>query len=63
MPLHDNVRARRRKLKLTQPALAAAIGVSRQTIAMIEAGNRWPGKPTLDRLAEVLRTTPGRLID
>jgi predicted transcriptional regulator len=63
MPLPENVRARRRKLKLTQPALAAQIGVSRAAIAQIEAGKIWPAKATLYRLAEALRTTPGRLID
>lgn len=39
--------AKRKQAKLTQKALADAVGVDRSYIAQIESGMRWPSKPRL----------------
>ncbi|MDZ4177871.1 MAG: helix-turn-helix transcriptional regulator [Coriobacteriia bacterium] len=40
-------RNRRKVAELTQKALSEAVGVDRSYVAQIEAGSRWPSKPTL----------------
>lgn len=48
---------------LTQAQLAKRLGISVSTISMYEAGNREPSLDMLLSLSEVLRTTPGYLIN
>ena len=40
MALHENIRARRTQLKLSQEYVAEKLGVSRQAVAKWEAGKR-----------------------
>lgn len=47
--------ARRRELKLTQQALAAASGVAQTEISRIERGRQSPTLDTFSRLASALR--------
>jgi putative transcriptional regulator len=51
------VRRHRRALELTQAQLAEAVGVSRQTVVSIEAGDYAPSVYLALALAEVLGTT------
>jgi transcriptional regulator with XRE-family HTH domain len=60
--LKTNVRVRRGECDLTQQALADAVHVARPYIAQIESGARIPTMDVLVRLANVLRTTPDKLI-
>jgi transcriptional regulator with XRE-family HTH domain len=58
MSLALNVRRRREALKLTQKALADAVGVSQPSIAYIENGTtRNPTMVVLRRLSETLGAT------
>lgn len=57
-----NVLARRRELKMTQAALAAAAGVHQPHVAAIERGAKIPTIETIAKLAEALRTTPDILL-
>jgi putative molybdopterin biosynthesis protein len=52
--IRSTVRARREQAGLSQAALAAAIGTSRQTLAAIEAGRTTPGTALALRLASAL---------
>jgi putative transcriptional regulator len=49
--VHNDVRAQRASRELSQAALAAAMGVSRQTVNSIEAGRYLPSLPLAFRLA------------
>ena len=51
------VRARRKELGLTQVDLAAAVGVSRQTVITLETGDYAPSVYLALRVARTLRTT------
>lgn len=46
----------------TQEFLAERVGVSRNTIARIEIGNRRPSLDLLERLAKALRVKVGELL-
>lgn len=48
------LRIERKKRKLTAEAVAAACGVSRSYIILIEGGERLPGKKTLPKIADAL---------
>jgi transcriptional regulator with XRE-family HTH domain len=48
------LRAARRRARLTQADLAVLIGVSKQSVSLLELGRRRPRPGTLARLAAVL---------
>lgn len=52
--LENHVRARRRDRRMTQAELAAATGVSRQTVISIEGGNYAPSVHLALRIAAAL---------
>src|SRR5689334_16027730 len=55
MPTAENgLRSRRERLGLSQVALAAAVGLSRQSLSAIEAGRSQPGVDVALRLAAAL---------
>ena len=58
----DNVYARRKELGLTQSEAAKKMGVSQPAWAQIEAMRTAPGLGIVERVAEVLRTTPSQLM-
>lgn len=60
--LAANIRRLRLKQGLRQRDLADAIGVDERYVRRIEAADVNVTVVTLARLAEVLRTTPGRLV-
>ncbi|MCC5883619.1 MAG: helix-turn-helix transcriptional regulator [Halomonas sp.] len=49
--MHNNIRSLRKARRLTQAALAEAMGVSRNTINSIEVGRYVPSLPLALRLA------------
>lgn len=51
------VRAHRKALGMTQAELAQAVGVSRQTVITLEAGDYAPSVYLALRIARTLRTT------
>ena len=51
MALHENIRARRTQLKLSQEYVAEKLGVSRQAVAKWEAGKSEPTAANMARLA------------
>ena len=53
----NDVRARRRERRMTQAELAAATGVSRQTIISIEGGDYAPSVYLAIRIATVLQSS------
>ena len=53
----NNVRRHRRRAEITQAQLAGKVGVSRQTIVSIEAGDYAPSVYLALRLAAILETT------
>ncbi len=53
----------REKRGLTQEALAKAAKVSRIYVAKIEAGEKIPSIPTLEKFAKALKVKVGRLLD
>ena len=55
----DRIKNRRLKLGITQQALAKASGISREHLAVIEAGKSIPKVSTLLAIAEALRCRPG----
>ena len=56
------VSANRRIARLTQTELATKIEVTRQTVAMIEAGRQLPSFAVLYRLAEVFNVEASGLL-
>ncbi len=61
MPLHNNLRDIRLRRDLTQEALAARVGVTRQTIIAIEKQKFVPSVRLALELARALATPVGRL--
>lgn len=59
----EAIKARRKKLGITQEQLAEAIGVDQTTISWWERGGGAPPLRSQLALADALRTTPGRLFD
>lgn len=57
-----NVRAARRRMRLTQAALADLDGLDRAAISLTEKGKRSPDMRTLLRIAHGLRMTPAELV-
>lgn len=60
-PLVNTVRQTRRSRRMTQADLAAAVGVSRQTIVSIEGGDYAPSVLLALRLADALDHPIGQL--
>ena len=58
----DNIRAARKALKMSQDDLAEATGANRVTISHYENGVYLPSVPALQKLADVLNTTPNALM-
>lgn len=54
----DELRSRRARVRMTQVQLAEASGISRTTLARMEAGEKDTTFPDLIRLAKALDTTP-----
>lgn len=61
--LGNFIRARRRKLGLTQSFLAERIGVSTQMVAMLEQGKRGGSRVTLKKMADVLQVDVEELLE
>jgi transcriptional regulator with XRE-family HTH domain len=61
--LGTNLRAARKRLKLTQEELAARCGVQAGEISRIERGLRDPQVSTVEKLAAGVELPPGRLFD
>ena len=57
------IRGRRRRLGLTQAALAARAGLSREYVARLETTQQDPSLSTLAKLARALKVTIGELVD
>lgn len=58
----ENMRAARKRVGLTQTALAAVDGLDRAAISLTEKGKRSPDMRTLLRIARGLRVTPAELV-
>jgi transcriptional regulator with XRE-family HTH domain len=59
----ENLRAARKRLKLTQEEVAERSGVHATEVSRIEAGKRDPKVSTLLRLAAAVEVPPGRLLE
>jgi len=59
----NNLRERRKELKLTQAELAARLGISTSFYANIERGNRFVSLEVLDRLSKTLNVSIGSLFE
>ena len=57
------LRAWREFRKMTQEQLADAVGTDKGVISLLESGSRGLSPKWLRRLAPVLQTTPGHLLD
>ena len=62
MTLGENIKNRRRELKLTQQELAKALAVTSQHISAIEQDKRAPSLASLTRIAEELGVSVDYLI-
>ena len=62
MALHENIRARRTQLKLSQEYVAEKLGVSRQAVSKWESGASDPSTANLIALAKLFGTTPEELL-
>jgi putative transcriptional regulator len=61
MPLYNEIKNLRQKKNVTQEELAAAVGVSRQTIVAIEKGNYTPSLMLAMQLAKFFKISVGEL--
>lgn len=62
-PSTNNLRAWREYRRLSQDQLAAKVGTKGNVIGQLESGERGLTEKWLNRLAPVLGTTPGNLLD
>ncbi len=62
MDLAERLKIKRKKLGLSQTALAEAVGVSQPTIANWESGGHTPRRAALSRIAKALDTDPSWLL-
>ena len=62
-PEHNFLKAWREHRRMTQAALAKAINTNGAVISLLENGQRRMSDKWLRRIAPVLRTTPGQLLD
>jgi transcriptional regulator with XRE-family HTH domain len=61
--LGKNLRAARKKLRLSQEEVAARCGLEQGEVSRIERGLRDPQVSTLEKLAAAVEVAPGRLLD
>ena len=61
--MQDRVREQRRQLDLSQAELAAALGVSRQTVISIESGRYLPSLPLAFAIARFFDLTVDKMFD
>lgn len=61
--MHNSLRDRRTEAGLTQVELAAALGVSRQTVISIESGRYLPSLPLAFRIARQFGLTIEQLFE
>jgi len=61
--LGKNLRAARKKLRLSQEEVAARSGLEQGEVSRIERGLRDPQVSTLEKLAAAVEVPPGRLLD
>jgi len=54
----DEIRSRRARLRMTQLQLAQQSGISRATLARMEAADKDSSFPDIIRISEALKTTP-----
>jgi putative transcriptional regulator len=52
----------RLKTKFTQKELAQKVGVTPEYISYLECGKKTPSMKTLNKIAEILNTTPSELL-
>lgn len=63
MTLGERIREQRKAKGMSQEMVAGRLGVSRQAVAKWESGQSAPSAENLHRLAELLDTTAGGLLD
>lgn len=63
MTLGERIREQRKARGMSQEMVAGRLGVSRQAVAKWESGQSAPSAENLHRLAELLDTTAGGLLD
>ena len=63
MTLGERIREQRKARGMSQEMVAGRLGVSRQAVAKWESGQSAPSAENLHRLAELLGTTAGSLLD
>ena len=63
MTLGERIREQRKARGMSQEMVAGRLGVSRQAVAKWESGQSAPSAENLHRLAELLDTTAGSLLD
>ena len=63
MTLGERIREQRKARGMSQEMVAGHLGVSRQAVAKWENGQSAPSAENLHRLAELLGTTAGSLLD
>lgn len=63
MTLGERIREQRKARGMSQEMVAGHLGVSRQAVAKWESGQSAPSAENLHRLAELLDTTAGSLLD
>ncbi|QOS97924.1 helix-turn-helix transcriptional regulator [Brevibacterium sp. JNUCC-42] len=62
MSLGERIRGRRKQLGLTQLEIAQQLNMGRSNFGHIENGRVIPSSTDLDKLADILKTTPGYLL-
>lgn len=62
MTLGENVRVKRNEYKLTQIELANRVGISRQTVTLIESGYRVPSLGVVEALADTFHCSIDELV-
>jgi putative transcriptional regulator len=61
--MRNRIREQRRQLGLSQAELAAALGVSRQTVISIESGRYLPSLPLAFTIARFFGQTVDKMFD
>ena len=61
--MKNRVRERRARLGMSQAGVAAALGVSRQTVIAIESGRYSPSLPLAFRIARFFDSTVDEMFD
>ena len=61
--MRNRVREQRTQRDMSQADLAAALGVSRQTVISIESGRYMPSLPLAFRIARFFETTVDKMFD